>query len=465
MTLRIPVPPALRRMASDEYRPLPWRAADQRALSTLSDHMAADARRAGLDLRSYVESRTGTAATLRAIDEAAGGGFYQVPAEAAVDPQAAAEAFASDGAVVDVQTHLVRPSRFASPAAAGLLGYLQMVDPERWGDGVNPELISAPQWASLVFGSSETRVALLTSLPSPPDDNVLTNAEIAATREIVDRYAGSGRVLTHTIVHPNLGAEELEAMESWRDQLRPSGWKVYTLWDTPERTASGAEDVGWFLDDEQTGLPFLERVRALGPRIVCSHKGIAGPIPSLAPASSSPRDVGPAAAAFPDITFLVYHSGYEPDAEGEEAEHDAAPDRGVSRLVTSLDAAGIPPNANVYAELGSTWFLMMRRPREAAHVLGKLLRAVGDERIVWGTDSIWYGSPQFLIDAFRAFTIPEWMQEKYGYPQLTREAKARILGSNAADVYGLDYGELCRSPDRDVQWLERASAELAAALD
>jgi hypothetical protein len=87
----------------------------------------------------------------------------------------------------------------------------------------------------------------------------------------------------------------------------------------------------------------------------------------------------------------------------------------VSRLVTSLSAAGIGPSANVWAELGSTWFLMLRRPREAAHVLGKLLVAVGPDRILWGTDSVWYGPPQALIDAFRCFTIPEWMQERYGY--------------------------------------------------
>ncbi len=85
----------------------------------------------------------------------------------------------------------------------------------------------------------------------------------------------------------------------------------------------------------------------------------------------------------------------------------------------------------MYAELGSTWYLMLRRPVEAAHVLGKLLRAVGPDRIVWGTDSIWYGSPQPLIDAFRTFEIPERMQEAFGYPALTPETKAKILGVNA----------------------------------
>ena len=72
----------------------------------------------------------------------------------------------------------------------------------------------------------------------------------------------------------------------------------------------------------------------------------------------------------------------------------------------ALPTRGIGPRANVYAELGTTWFLMLRRPVEAAHVLGKLLVALGPERIVWGTDCAWYGSPQPLIDAFRAFRDP-----------------------------------------------------------
>ena len=111
---------------------------------------------------------------------------------------------------------------------------------------------------------------------------------------------------------------------------------------------------------------------------------------------------------------------YDPDAPA-----------GAGRLVASLAAAGIGPGANVYAELGTTWYLMLRRPVEAAHVLGKLLRAVGPDRVVWGTDSIWYGSPQPLIDAFRTFEIPARMQEAYGYPPLTVETKAKILGVNA----------------------------------
>jgi predicted TIM-barrel fold metal-dependent hydrolase len=459
------IPPALRRLSSDEYRPLRWTERDLRVIARLQESLPVQARALNTNLWGHAESRRGTAATLRAINAAHDEEFYQVPVEAEMEDAAAAETFSAGDVVIDVQTHLVRPSKTSTMAADGLYGFLRMADPERWAVEIDPTLISAPQWASLIFGQSETAVALLTSLPGPPEDNVLTNVEIAAAREIVARYAGSGRVLTHTIVHPNLGTEEIEAMKVWRDELRPSGWKVYTLWEPFNPEAPEVIPSGWFLDDEEVGVPFLEQVRAIGPKIVCAHKGIGGPLPNLAPAGSSPRDVGPAAARFPDITFMIYHSGYDPDEEGEEGPHRQDPQRGVSRLVSSLEEAGLEPGSNVYAELGSTWFLMLRRPREAAHVLGKLLMAVGPDRIVWGTDSIWYGSPQFLIDSLRAFQIPESMQEEFGYPALTEETKAKILGQSAAEVYGIDLAWARGLADEHgPSWLEDARNELLSTL-
>ncbi len=471
MTL-VPTPPLLRRVASDEYRPLPHTVNDRAALARLGARVPDRARAARLDLRAYVESRRGTAAALRALNDTAGEEFYAVPADAELDDATADAALGGgpDAVVVDVQTHLAMPARVHGPSAEQLLAFLRVTDPDRWSGGIPPELLSAAEWMGQVFGASETAVAVLTSTPGRPSENVITNPEILACREIVDRYAGSRRVLTHAIVHPNVPGE-LDAMPEWRAQLSPAGWKLYTMWQ-PAEWPGDPMTGGWFLDDEAVGLPFLEQVRAAGPRVVAVHKGIGGPIPGASITSSSPRDVGPAAKLFPDIAFLVYHSGYEPDPDGEEGPYpaagDATPaavtarDRGVNRLVASLESAGVSPGANVYAELGSTWFLMARKPREAAHVLGKLLRAVGPERILWGTDCIWYGSPQPLIDAFRAFTIPPRMQEAFGYPALTAEIKDRILAHNAAGVYGVDL-DAARAvvTAGSTAWLAEARAEVA----
>jgi len=62
---------------------------------------------------------------------------------------------------------------------------------------------------------------------------------------------------------------------------------------------------------------------------------------------------------------------------------------------------------------------------------------VGENNVVWGTDSIWYGSPQPQIEAFRTFEITPEYQERFGYPALTPEVKTQILGQNAARLYNL----------------------------
>ena len=59
-------------------------------------------------------------------------------AEAEMEDAAAEEAFAAGDVVVDVQTHLVRPSKTSTMAAEGLYGFLRMADPERWASRLIP---------------------------------------------------------------------------------------------------------------------------------------------------------------------------------------------------------------------------------------------------------------------------------------------------------------------------------------
>ena len=100
----------------------------------------------------------------------------------------------------------------------------------------------------------------------------------------------------------------------------------------------------------------------------------------------------------------MYHSGYEPGrVEGPYADNRTG--TGVNRLIKWMRDNGIGPNQNVYAELGSTWWTLMRSPNEAAHLLGKLLVNVGEDNVLWGTDALFYGSPQDQIQSFRAFQI------------------------------------------------------------
>jgi uncharacterized protein len=113
---------------------------------------------------------------------------------------------------------------------------------------------------------------------------------------------------------------------------------------------------------------------------------------------------------------------------------------------------------------GSTWFLLLSRPQEAAHSLGKLLLHVGEDNIVWGTDSIWYGPAQPVLDAFRAFQIPDELCEPYGYPKLTPDAKHKILAGMRRRVYGIDLDQLTvAAASDDLSWTNEVKAAYGVA--
>jgi hypothetical protein len=79
----------------------------------------------------------------------------------------------------------------------------------------------------------------------------------------------------------------------------------------------------------------------------------------------------------------------------------------------------------------------MRDPEAAAHALGKLFKHVGEDNVLWGTDSIWYGSPQDQIQAFRTFQISDALAAKRGYPRITPALRAKVFGRNALAVYSI----------------------------
>jgi hypothetical protein len=73
----------------------------------------------------------------------------------------------------------------------------------------------------------------------------------------------------------------------------------------------------------------------------------------------------------------------------------------------------------------------------AAHIMGQLMKYMGPDRIIFGSDSVWYGAPQWQIEALWRFQIPEELRERYGYPAITDDDKRKILGLNSARLYGI----------------------------
>ena len=56
---------------------------------------------------------------------------------------------------------------------------------------------------------------------------------------------------------------------------------------------------------------------------------------------------------------------------------------------------------------------------------------------MFGSDSLWYGNPQWQIEALWRFEIPDEIADRWDYPELDKEAKRNILGLNSARLYRL----------------------------
>ena len=420
--------------SNGEFMPRRLTVAQRRAKALAHEAASENARRLGLSRRAFLVSAAGAASTLAACNAAnpQAGGRFALPKEAPLDQQAAASAVHGDEFIFDVQTHCVEPSGAWATGESGRVW--RMVLERVFGQASKCssgsfDCYSAQMLAKEVFLDSDTDVAVVSALWGQPNPTPIDYA--AETREIVAATGGEGaRALIHGGVFPQEPGE-IEAMEEKVRRYRVDAWKLYPQY--------GSNGRGIFLDQSDAAARFFEKARSLGVRTVAVHKGV--PLPRLDYDFSSPRDMGPAAKANPDINFLVYHSGFEPGVP--EGPYNAAAPRGVDRLIKSHQDAGFRRNeGNLYAELGSLWRYVMTQPDMAAHLMGKLLRYFGEDRIMWGTDSLWYGSPQDQIQAFRTFEISQEYQERFGYPALTADAKRKIFGLNGARVYGIDVAAL-----------------------
>jgi hypothetical protein len=338
--------------------------------------------------------------------------------------------------IFDIQTHHVNPNgpwRQTNPLYATFLSFFPQA-----GCGLGSiECLGVEQYIEQIFINSDTSVAVLSSVPAAlcsatrtsNCDSPLRNEEIIESRELVNSLAHSERVLNHCMIVPNMDLDEqLAVMEAVHSESKVAAWKCYPPW--------GPTGTGWRMDDPAIGLPFIQKGIDIGVPTFCIHKGI--PLPGFDTKNTDPADVGVVAKQFPEGRFVVYHSGFKFGSDASEGPYSADNRVGTNSLIKAIEDNQLGPNSNVYAELGSVWGNVLSKPDEAAHVLGKLLKYVGEDNVLWGTDCIWTGSPQPLIEAFRAFEISEEFQEKYGYPALTDEIKRKVLGLNSAAVYNID---------------------------
>ena len=426
--------------------PVPLSAANHAGNRLAHAAASENSKRLGISRRDFLVSACGVASTLLALNAAnasAGkrGGFFEIEPDGALEPQLAQARVGGKGEFVfDVQGHFVDPTgawvktsppnsfKWSPKAGCGLAAkpgarsYLNCLGPE--------------EFVKDVFLDSDTDMMVLSFVPSRRDAEPLTIQAADAVRRIVDRLEGSHRLLIHGRVNPNQPGD-LEAMDELKERWKVSAWKTYTQW--------GMDGKGFFLSDD-IGTRFVEKARALGVKVICVHKGL--PFGKQSYEHSQCSDIGVVAKRFPDVSFLVYHSGFVTGVPERAYTRGGASD-GIDTLIRSLVANGIKPNSNVYAELGSTWRFLMRSPESAAHAIGKLVKYCGENNVLWGTDSIWYGSPQDQIQAFRTFQITPELRAMYGYPEMTAALRAKIFGLNASRVYAISADEVKKHTSAD----------------
>ncbi len=165
-----------------------------------------------------------------------------------------------------------------------------------------------------IFLDSETDVVALSALPgSSEESDILTPDVIYKSRSWINEVTSSPRVISHGYFSPDLGQQNLEYMHSQLEKIKIEAWKGYTGWPR----AKGVDR--WRMDDEKLAYPALDFARKHGIRNICLHKGL--PFPGD-PERWSPMDVPRAAMDFPDMNFLVYHSGFRDVGEVLPAARD-----------------------------------------------------------------------------------------------------------------------------------------------
>lgn len=173
---------------------------------------------------------------------------------------------------------------------------------------------------------------------------------------------------------------------------------------------------GWRCDDRDLAYPMYERCRDLGVSVIQFHKSL--PVFNVSNIEMQmPNDLQQAARDFPDMTFVMHHPQ---QLYFEE---------------TVAIAAMFP---NIHLLVAPMLHLLLLKPRAVQKMLGRLLQEVGSEKLLYGSEGPVAGDPRRVIDAFMKLEIPDDLRDGYGYPQISRQDKANIMGLNYGRLFAVD---------------------------
>jgi hypothetical protein len=439
-----PVPTQI--VSNGEFNPLPQTPQQRQVEARIKELADTHGPRQGLDRRRFLQTSCGMAAAFLAMNNVFGNVFDVSEAEAA-DPlmaQARTDAMKNQF-IMDVQTHFVH-DKYEQKGILGLAAFAA----QHW----NPALSKAEQsdlyyykfenYVRQIFLNSDTSIALLSGAPF--DDRsweFLANDQMREAANMVNRVGGgTTRMLAHAVITPGQPGW-MDQVDYAIDKLHPESWKLYTIGDP----LSAKTKYPWRLDDEKLVYPFYEKAVKSGIRTLCIHKGL---MPADYEQSwagvwryNTPWDIAKAAKDWPQLNFVYYHGclrAFQELPEKALAEFEQTGDiQWASELARIPGEHGV---SNVYAEMGTSFAnSCTANPRFAAALLGTWIKGMGVDHVVWGTDSVLYGSPQWQIEALRRLEIPGDMRKKHGFAPLgpaTGPVKTQIFGLTSARLYNIN---------------------------
>jgi predicted TIM-barrel fold metal-dependent hydrolase len=439
---RSPVPTQI--VSNGEYNPLPQTPEQQRVEARIKEMADQLGRRHGQSRRQFLTSAAGMAAAFLAMNEVFGPVFDVAPAEAQTPGAAAERAGAlSKQFIFDVQTHFVRDD-FKQDGLLGLAKYAK----QHWYPQLEKEndlyRFKFENYIKEIYLDSDTKVALLSGAPfDDPSWDFLSNDQMVTARAAVNKVAGSRRLLSHSLFTPKKDGW-LNEVDRAIATLKPDSWKGYTVGDPLFPSKLGSY---WRLDDEKLVYPFYEKAVKSGINTICIHKGL---LPADYEKSwpgvweyATVNDLPKAAKDWPKLNFVIYHAALRPIMESPDA--SVAEFDKTGRISWVTDLAEIPAKhgvKNVYGEIGTAFAsCAVSSPKLAAAMMGTLVRGLGADHVLWGSDSLWYGSPQWQIEALRRLEIPEDMRKQHKFAALGAadgKVKTAIFGGNAAKLYKLN---------------------------
>jgi len=444
-------------VSNEEFIPRP-QTAQQKQWETLIGQMADErAKRLGVDRRSFMASSMGMATAFLAANQVFGP-YWEVDAAETFEPQATEERWPKgEYFILDVQTHFTNGQalRFRNAEFVRNMGFDLDNDAEAYG---------FTNFVKELFFDSETSMIVISGVPGREIDRnargdklegqdrgggILPSWLMSSRKNEINQLADSTRALCQGNCAPNHywdratnspdHAQLFEQMQREVETYKIDSWKWYC------HTDPGRSGDGFKLDDEKLTYPFYDKSRELGMKIFSIHKGYASQSRTLGHLAN-PADVEQAALDHPDLTFIVYHSALKHGPGEPQFAEPGFFDPESGDFAWHAELMRIkqrnPGLNNVYCEIGSAFgTLALQHPVMCMHLMGKNIKHYGADHVIWGTDCLWWGSPQWVIDAFKRFQISDEICEKFGYAKISKEDKAKIFGLNAARVYGIDASE------------------------